>query len=36
MTEQELKENFQKIEDNFNVADISNNVDEIRKCITPD
>jgi hypothetical protein len=36
MTEQELKEYFQEIEDNFNVAVISNSVDEIKKCVTSD
>lgn len=36
MTEAELIIKFQKIEDNFNTAVISNNVDEIKKCITPD
>ena len=36
MSEQQLKNQFQLIEDNFNVAVISNNVDEIKKCITSD
>lgn len=36
MTEEELKQQFQQIEDNFNIAVISNNVDEIKKCTTPD
>jgi ketosteroid isomerase-like protein len=36
MTEEQLKEQFQKIEDNFNVAVLTNNVDEIKKCITSD
>jgi ketosteroid isomerase-like protein len=36
MTEQELNEYFQQIENNFNVAMISNNVDEIKKCIKSD
>jgi ketosteroid isomerase-like protein len=36
MTEEQLIEQFQKIEDNFNRAVISNNVDEINKCITTD
>lgn len=36
MTEKELKQHFQKIEDNFNQAVTSNNVDEIKKCITKD
>lgn len=36
MTEEQLKEVFQKIEDNFNLAVISNSVDEIKKCITSD
>jgi len=36
MTDEQLKESFQEIEDNFNEAVISNNVDEIKKCITPD
>lgn len=31
-----LKKQFQKIEDNFNLAVISNSVDEIKKCITSD
>ncbi len=36
MTEEQLKQHFQQIEDNFNLAVISNSVDEIKKCITPD
>lgn len=36
MTEELLKKQFQEIEDNFNVAVLSNNVDEIKKCITSD
>lgn len=36
MTELELKKQFQHIEDNFNNAVVSNNVDEIKKCITED
>lgn len=36
MTEEGLNEFFQQIEDNFNLAVISNNVEEIKKCITPD
>lgn len=36
MTEEQLKKQFQEIEDNFNLAVISNNVDEIKKCITKD
>jgi ketosteroid isomerase-like protein len=36
MTEEQLLEQFQKIEDNFNNAVISNRVDEIKKCITSD
>ncbi|HMY83705.1 MAG TPA: hypothetical protein PKM30_03345 [Saprospiraceae bacterium] len=36
MTEEQLKEYFQQIEDNFNIAVISNKVDEIKKCITSD
>jgi ketosteroid isomerase-like protein len=36
MTEEQLLEQFQKIEDNFNNAVISNRVDEIKKCITRD
>jgi ketosteroid isomerase-like protein len=34
--EEELRKQFQQIEDNFNVAIISNSVDEIKKCITTD
>lgn len=36
MVETELKDFFQKIEDNFNEAVISNKVEEIKKCITSD
>ena len=36
MREEELKRYFQKIEDNFNQAVISNNVTEIKKCISAD
>lgn len=36
MTEDQLKQLFQKIEDNFNLAVVSNNVDEIKKCVTSD
>jgi ketosteroid isomerase-like protein len=36
MTGEELKQQFQQIENNFNVAVISNRVDEIKKCITTD
>lgn len=36
MTEEQLKKQFQQIEDNFNVAVTSNSVDEIKKCITSD
>ena len=36
MTELELKKKFQHIEDNFNKAVVSNNVNEIKKCITED
>ncbi len=36
MTEEQLKQHFQKIEDNFNQAVISNSVEEIKKCITGD
>lgn len=36
MTEEQLKDYFQKIENNFNAAVISNNVEEIKKCITAD
>jgi ketosteroid isomerase-like protein len=35
-TEEQFKKQFQEIEDNFNVAVISNSVDEIKKCITSD
>ncbi len=36
MTEEQLKKQFQEIEDNFNIAIVSNNIDEIKKCITSD
>jgi ketosteroid isomerase-like protein len=36
MTDEQLISEFQKIEDNFNAAIISNSVDEIKKCITSD
>lgn len=36
MTDGQLKKQFQEIEDNFNVAVISNSVDEIKKCVTSD
>ncbi|MEX2379726.1 MAG: nuclear transport factor 2 family protein [Vicingaceae bacterium] len=36
MTEQELKTYFQEIEDNFNKAVVSNDVEEIKKCISED
>ncbi len=36
MTEEQLKKQFQRISDNFNVAVISNRVEEIKKCITSD
>lgn len=36
MTDEQLKEQFQQIEYNFNEAVISNNMDEIKKCITGD
>lgn len=36
MTDEQLKKQFQEIEDNFNVAVISNSVDEIKKCVTSD
>ena len=36
MTEEHLKKQFQDIENNFNIAIISNKVDEIKKCITSD
>lgn len=36
MTELELKDMFQEIEDNFNKAVISNDVGKIKKCITGD
>ena len=36
MTEDQLKQQFQEIEDNFNAAVISNRVEEIKKFITAD
>ena len=36
MTDEQLISEFQKIEDNFNKAVISNKVDEIKKCVTED
>ncbi len=36
MTQEELINYFQEIENNFNLAVISNKVDEIKKCITND
>lgn len=36
LTEEQLKQQFQKIEDNFNLAVITISVDEIKKCITSD
>ncbi|SFB76682.1 protein of unknown function [Flagellimonas taeanensis] len=36
MTDKELKEYFSCIEENFNLAVISNNVDKIKECITED
>jgi len=36
MTKEQLTQLFQKIEDNFNLAVITNSVDEIKKCITSD
>lgn len=36
MTEEQLKKQFQEIENNFNTAVISNSVSEIKKCITGD
>lgn len=36
MTEEQLKEQFQVIEDNFNRAVVSNSIDEIKKCISSD
>jgi ketosteroid isomerase-like protein len=36
MTDEQLKKQFQEIEDNFNVAVLSNSVDEIKKCVTTD
>lgn len=36
MTDDQLIAEFQLIEDNFNKAVVSNNVDEIKKCVTHD
>jgi ketosteroid isomerase-like protein len=36
MTDEQLKQQFQQIEDSFNAAVISNRVEEIQKCITND
>ncbi len=36
MTDDQLISEFQIIEDNFNKAVISNNIDEIKKCVTQD
>src|SRR5690625_6448751 len=36
MTDTQLKEYFHQIEENFNQAVISNDTDEIKKCITED
>lgn len=36
MTDEQLKQHFQEIEDNFNKAIVSNNVTEIKKCISDD
>src|ERR1700755_677130 len=36
MTEEQSKNLFQQIEDNFNLAVISNSIDEIKKCVTSD
>lgn len=36
MTEKELKDYFHQIEETFNKAVISNNVDEIKKCVSED
>lgn len=36
MTNEQLISKFQKIEDNFNLAVVSNKIDEIKKCVTKD
>jgi len=36
MTDEQLNRHFQKIEDDFNEAVISNSIDEIKKCISSD
>ena len=36
MIEEQLKKQFQQIEDSFNKAVVSNDIEEIKKCITND
>lgn len=36
MTDEQLIQQFQQIEDNFNKAVVSNDIEEIKKCITSD
>lgn len=36
MTDEQLKNHFQEIEDNFNKAVVSNDIEEIKKCISDD
>lgn len=36
MTDEKLKQHFQKIEDDFNKAVISNTISEVKKCISCD
>lgn len=36
MTEEQLKIHFQEIEDNFNKAVVSNDIEKIKKCISDD
>lgn len=36
MTDEQLLKQFQQIEDNFNAAVITNNIDEIKKCVSSD
>lgn len=36
MNEEQLKISFQKIEDNFNAAVISNNIEKIKECVSQD
>lgn len=36
MNDEQLIKHFQQIEDNFNLAVVSNSVDEIKKCVTGD